>query len=125
MVFIGRTIQPMDNTTLIQASIAAVALLLTNLVSFFVARKKNNNDAFKNLVDANEQFRNEIRNDLIGAKKEAQDYKDLFNELKEKINEYETQIIELKNQILEYKEIRLEYEAEISQLRARLEDDRK
>jgi septal ring factor EnvC (AmiA/AmiB activator) len=114
----------MDNITY-QTLITGAVLILSNCITYFGTRKKNNNDAFKNLVDANEQFRNEIRNDLIAAKKESQSYKDLVNELKEKINEYESQILDLKKEILAYRETKIEYEKEIQELRDKLNDERK
>ena len=112
----------MDYTTLIQPTLIFAGIVFTNLATYFISRKKNNNDAFSNLISANEKFRNEIRGDLMASKQEAQMYKDLVNELKEKINEYESQIIELKTSILEYKEIRSDYEREIQELRDRLNE---
>lgn len=114
----------MDNT-IIQAIITGFALVASNSLTFFAVRKKSNADAFKSLVDANEKFRNEIRGDLISAKKEAQEYKMLVNELKSKINEYESQILELKEEILNYKHDRMNYEMEIAELRNRVNNDRK
>ena len=113
----------MDSNSLIVPALTFAGIAVTNVLTYFATKKKNNNDAFSNLIAANEKFRNEIRGDLIAAKKEAQMYKDLVNELKEKINEYESQIIELKTSILEYKEIRSDYEREIQELRDRLNEN--
>jgi chromosome segregation ATPase len=118
--------------TIISSFITAV---LTGVLTYFGVRKKNNNDAFKNLIDANEKFREEIRRDLIVAKQDLLQARDEINKSREhilglenKIDEYQVEIdsyrksiTALKSEILSYQAVTVKYKEEIHQLTLKLD----
>ena len=75
---------------------ALFGAILSSIVTFYIGRKKNNTDSFKAIIEANQQFREEVRNDLKITKEELKnsveiiEYKDkLIKTLKEQFDELE------------------------------------
>ena len=60
----------MDPTVLATLGITILTGTATIFGSWFVARSKARNDSFSSIIKANEDFRSEVRKDLVDSKKE-------------------------------------------------------
>jgi predicted RNase H-like nuclease (RuvC/YqgF family) len=85
----------LDGTTASQIITPLISAAIAGLVTYLGTRRKNNNDAFVNLISANESFRRELREDLTSAKRELIKCHDTIQELKRQLVSLETEIQEL------------------------------
>ena len=63
---------------------AIFGAVLSSIVTFYIGRKKNNTDSFKALIEANQQFREEVRTDLRITKEELKESLEII-EIKDKL----------------------------------------
>lgn len=103
-----------SSTSHVEGTIAIVSALVSLSVALFIIFRKNKGDAFESIIQANEKFRNEVRNDLIICKADVERYKKLLQDLEIEDKKHREEIASLK-QKLDAAEKRIsEYELAIS-----------
>lgn len=104
----------------VTAVVGFFSSLVTGFVTFLTMRRKNQTDAFRALIDANEKFRDEVRKDLEIVKGEKEEYRRLVEELQDRIRQYEKQINALRIEIAQYKDEIIHYQSTIEELKTTL-----
>lgn len=66
----------------ISAFLGIISVICTGVYAFFASRKKTEIDSFKALIQANEDFRQEVRKDLIHAKEIIKEQSNEIEKLK-------------------------------------------
>lgn len=82
-------------------AIGSLSALLTALVSYFVGRKKAKSSLIDSIMNANEQFRSEVRNDLTEARREIEDLRLAMKDKDKEIAELKTSMNDLRAEIVE------------------------
>lgn len=97
-----------------------IVAIITGIVTYLGTRRKSNVDAFKQLIDANEKFRNEVRADLKLAKDENVKLRVTIANLETKVDAQRAEIESLSSEISKYKDLIHEYKSENIELMASL-----
>ena len=64
-----------ETPTIIELGFVLLTSLLSSGVSYYLGKRKSGREDFDTLITANEQFRSEIRKDLIEARKTVEEQK--------------------------------------------------
>jgi len=106
---------------LITALTTTATALITAISTWWLSKPKDKNDYFKTLLEANEKFREEVREDLKSAKAEIEKYKEKIEELDASISSYCDKLLEYERLIKTYESQISENKEEISYLRNKYE----
>lgn len=108
---------------------STISAVVGGLFTYLGVKKKSMSSGFSSILEANERFREEVREDLKKTKQESESLKIKLNNIEikykssvEQISDLQKIIIEYQREISELKTIIKQYQSEISILKLVIDD---